>query len=58
MTEDRFHDAALAILQADALLVCTGAGMGVDSGLGTWRGISDQFASDSMQVNLYSKALP
>eukprot|EP00927_Polykrikos_kofoidii_P047937 TRINITY_DN4220_c0_g1_i1.p1 TRINITY_DN4220_c0_g1~~TRINITY_DN4220_c0_g1_i1.p1 ORF type:complete len:373 (+),score=42.96 TRINITY_DN4220_c0_g1_i1:74-1120(+) len=30
--------AADAIRGADALLVCTGAGMGVDSGLGTFRG--------------------
>ena len=27
-----------AILSADAMLVCTGTGMGVDSGFGTFRG--------------------
>ena len=30
--------AAAAIRQSDALLICSGAGMGVDSGLGTFRG--------------------
>jgi NAD-dependent SIR2 family protein deacetylase len=30
--------AAAAILNSEALLICTGAGMGVDSGLGTFRG--------------------
>merc|ERR1719310_2375533 len=30
--------AAQALRKADALLICTGAGMGVDSGLGTFRG--------------------
>jgi len=30
--------AAEALQNADALLICTGAGMGVDSGLGTFRG--------------------
>eukprot|EP01043_Picozoa_sp_COSAG02_P006343 COSAG02_NODE_179_length_31090_cov_49.813785_34_plen_77_part_00 len=32
------HRAAEAVASADALLFCCGAGMGVDSGLGTYRG--------------------
>eukprot|EP00933_Yihiella_yeosuensis_P079931 TRINITY_DN93349_c0_g1_i1.p1 TRINITY_DN93349_c0_g1~~TRINITY_DN93349_c0_g1_i1.p1 ORF type:complete len:351 (-),score=37.33 TRINITY_DN93349_c0_g1_i1:108-1160(-) len=32
------NKAANVLLKADALLICTGAGMGVDSGLGTFRG--------------------
>lgn len=32
------RQAAQAVRDADALLICTGAGMGVDSGLGTFRG--------------------
>lgn len=33
-----FGRAAEAVASADALLITTGAGMGVDSGLGTFRG--------------------
>jgi len=36
--DDPLRAAAAAIRQADALLFATGAGMGVDSGLGTYRG--------------------
>jgi len=35
---DGIEAAAALIRECDALLVCTGAGMGVDSGLGTLRG--------------------
>jgi NAD-dependent SIR2 family protein deacetylase len=38
MSEPNYHRAAEAILAADALLVCAGAGMGVDSGLPDFRG--------------------
>lgn len=36
--ENRIHKAALAIQQADAILIGAGAGMGVDSGLPDFRG--------------------
>lgn len=36
--EESVKQAARAIMEADALLIGTGAGMGVDSGLGTFRG--------------------
>ena len=35
---EQIKNAARAVLEADALLIFTGAGMGVDSGLGTFRG--------------------
>lgn len=35
---DRLEKAAATIADADAILICTGAGMGVDSGFGTFRG--------------------
>lgn len=38
MDERALARAAAAIRDCDALLICTGAGMGVDSGLGTFRG--------------------
>mmetsp|Transcript_87582 Transcript_87582/g.192353 ORF Transcript_87582/g.192353 Transcript_87582/m.192353 type:complete len:338 (+) Transcript_87582:59-1072(+) len=38
MTLTEFARAAACIRDADALVICTGAGMGVDSGLGTFRG--------------------
>ena len=36
--QEQIEAAAALIRECDALLVCTGAGMGVDSGLGTFRG--------------------
>jgi len=38
MTDADFEAAAAAIAGADAMIIGTGAGMGVDSGLGTFRG--------------------
>src|SRR3954447_18240817 len=38
MNEDALRQATEAILEADALLIGTGAGMGVDSGLPDFRG--------------------
>lgn len=38
MNDAAFEDAAELLAQADALLVCAGAGMGVDSGLPDFRG--------------------
>ena len=35
---NNLEEAALAIATADAMVIGTGAGMGVDSGLGTFRG--------------------
>ena len=37
---DPLRAAADCIMAADAILICSGAGMGVDSGLGTYRGIN------------------
>ena len=36
--EDNLHEAAKAVLEANALYVGSGAGMGVDSGLPDFRG--------------------
>jgi len=38
MTDDNFEEAAQLLRDAEALLVCAGAGMGVDSGLPDFRG--------------------
>ena len=37
---DSLRNAAQRIREADALLIFSGAGMGVDSGLGTYRGVN------------------
>ena len=52
MAVEQISNAAKAILEADALLICTGAGMGVDSGLGTFRGerFSSRFSNFELRI--------